>query len=358
MTARPKGIPELVDTPDSLTAEWFTAALQHGGRDVVVDGVDVAPIGTGQMGACYRIDVRYASGDGPGTFVAKLPSQHKRARAAAASTYRTEVTFYRDLAPTLAIDVPECFFAEFADEGESFVLVLENLGGQEQGDQIVGCSVEHARAAVTNLAGLHGPRWCDEALRDVAGLGPLGLDDPVGTAAFMVELLPLFVERFEISDADVALLNAFAAKTGPWLAGRRERFGLVHGDYRLDNVMFATDASGRACSAVDWQLVSLGLPTRDLGLFLSTGLEPDDLDAAERDLVGAYHDALVAHGVDGYSFDECLDDYHFGMFQGPLIAVLGAMFVRRTERGDTMFRTMSERSCEAIRRAGALDLLA
>ena len=66
--------------------------------------------------------------------------------------------------------------------------------------------------------------------------------------------------------------------------------------------------------------------------------------------------ALVAHGVDAYSPEECWDDYRTGLFQGPLITVLGAMYATRTERGDEMFVTMTDRCCRAIRDADALAL--
>ena len=341
-----------------MTPEWLTTALRQGGLErLVVDTVGHERVGTGQMASCFRLDVRYSNGDGPASLVVKLPSPVADARAAAASTYRTEVSFYRDLAPTLTIDVPRCYFADFAEDGARFVLLLENLAPAAQGDQIAGCSVEQARAAVTNLGGLHGPRWCDASLREVSWLAPLGLDNAAGTAAVLQQMVAPFVERFEIAEADAGVLRTFAAHAAEWLSGRRERFGPVHGDYRLDNLMFATPQGGRPCSAVDWQLVSLGLPARDLGFFLSTGLEPDELEDAEADLVGAYHDALLGHGVPDYGIEQCRDDYYYAMFQAPLITVLGAMFAPATERGDEMFRVMSRRCCEAIRRAGALDML-
>jgi aminoglycoside phosphotransferase (APT) family kinase protein len=132
---------------------------------------------------------------------------------------------------------------------------------------------------------------------------------------------------------------------------------IVHGDYRLDNLLFATTAGGPPCTAVDWQLVAIGLPARDLGYFLGTGLKVDERVDHERDLVRAYHDALAGRGVEGYPFEQCWDDYRYGLFQGPLITVLGAMYATRTDRGDEMFVAMTERSTAAIRETGALELL-
>ena len=46
----------LVDGPGDLTADWLTRAV---GADVAQ--VIVTPIGTGQTGASYRLDVTYAA---------------------------------------------------------------------------------------------------------------------------------------------------------------------------------------------------------------------------------------------------------------------------------------------------------
>lgn len=116
-----------------------------------------------------------------------------------------------------------------------------------------------------------------------------------------------------------------------------ERYGPVHGDYRLDNLMFAPDGSDVA--AVDWQTISLGLPARDLAFLCSTGLDADVRRSCEESVLRAYHQALVTQGVDDYRLDECRDDYAYAMFQGLLIVVLGWTVADKTERGDAMFLT-------------------
>ena len=45
-----------------------------------------------------------------------------------------------------------------------------------------------------------------------------------------------------------------------------------------------------------------------------------------------------------YSFEEAWNDYRRGSFVGFLMAVMSAMIVERTERGDEMFAVMAERS--------------
>ena len=55
--------------------------------------------------------------------------------------------------------------------------------------------------------------------------------------------------------------------------GRPDRFALMHGDYRLDNLLFDPDRTH--VTVVDWQTLGAGLPARDLAYFTGTSLMPD-----------------------------------------------------------------------------------
>ena len=47
-----------------------------------------------------------------------------------------------------------------------------------------------------------------------------------------------------------------------------QRVSIVHGDYRLDNVMYASDLD-RVAAVVDWELSTIGDPLADVGLLLT-----------------------------------------------------------------------------------------
>jgi aminoglycoside phosphotransferase (APT) family kinase protein len=53
---------------------------------------------------------------------------------------------------------------------------------------------------------------------------------------------------------------------------------IVHGDYRLGNVMLANDAPARVIAIFDWELSTIGDPLADLGYMTVTWAEPDDPD--------------------------------------------------------------------------------
>ncbi len=128
----------------------------------------------------------------------------------------------------------------------------------------------------------------------------------------------------------------------------------MHGDYRLDNLMFGRPTDG--VWAVDWQTLSLALPARDLAYFLGTSLDRRGPAARRaRPRRGVPPGARRRTASPAYDVEHCWDDYVFAMLQGPLVAVFGYAYGTRTERGDRMFAAMVHRACAAIR---DLDTLA
>ena len=158
--------------PGDITREWLSAVLSSGDTPVQVSAVDVAAIGTGQTGATYRVSASYASNAGglPDTFVIKLPAQDDTVRDRVVIGYRSECAFYDAVVDRVRVPTPECFYCEISDDALDYALLLADQAPAVQGDQIAGCGEKEARLAVTALAGLHGPSWCDPVWLDFAGL--------------------------------------------------------------------------------------------------------------------------------------------------------------------------------------------
>lgn len=337
-----------VDRPEDLTPEWLTAALQSGGHDVTVDAVASTPIGHGQIGANYRLELQ-GEGPLPPTLVAKMGAGADR--SIVSGGYRKEVAFYLDLATTVAVRTPRCWFGAITEDAAVFTLLLDDLAPAEVGDQLAGCTPAKAEAAVVNLAGLHGPRWCDPTLYDHPELDPVDPDGAAFLGDIFTSAVGTFVDRYraEVDDEGERTLRRFAEAVPAWMVARAERFALGHGDYRLDNLLF--DPSG-AVAAVDWQTLSVGPPGRDLAYFCGTSLEPGERRRHEVALVATYRKALLDQGVDATAYPEAtaFEDYRLGVLQGPLITVLGAVYATagRSERADVMFLTMLRRSLAAI----------
>src|ERR1700722_4118038 len=108
-------------------------------------------------------------------------------RAAGQLGYRCEMTFYREVANRVHLDIPRCYFAAMNECGDGFTPALEDLVPAQPGDRIAGCSVDQARAAAVNVAGLHAPTWNDPSLRELDWLIPDFAEYPEIAAAFLVD---------------------------------------------------------------------------------------------------------------------------------------------------------------------------
>ena len=353
----------VIDDADQLTPAWLDAVLGTAGTGAAVRAVTTEPVGTGQMATTVRVRAALAHG-GERTVVVKFTGAGV-ANPFVQLAYTKEVSFYAEMAAGLPVRTPACYHAALDPGDGRFVLVLEDVAGARPGDQIAGCSVAHAEAALVNVAGLHGPTWNDEALAARPWLGGGDGGDDGGETIPADLLRPVmegaadaFRERFaaDLTPAESAVLAAARELVVPWLLARGPRVAVTHGDYRLDNLLFpAGEPAG--VTAVDWQTVGLGPPLRDVAFFLGTGLAVEDRRRHERALVATYHRALADHGVTGYSAEECWDDYRLGMMQGPFIILLGRLTAQITDRGDEMFLAMWRRAAAAIDDLASLDAI-
>lgn len=346
--------PPLVADPDLVTPEWLTDVLRHSGAigaATAVSSFEASSIGTGQVGANVRYALSYdhAGPEAPATVVCKFSSRDEASAAVgvAVLTYETEVAFYRDLAHTVDISRPHCHFAEIRSGTADVVLVMEDIAPAEQGDQIAGCTVQQASLAVAEAARLHGPRWGDPTLAELAWLDRA--DTAASIAAVLGAIWEGFVERYRAA-LDPVTLEAgpqIAALAPQLLPGGSSPRTPVHSDYRLDNMLFADGRADRPLTVVDWQTVQLGVGPSDVAYFLGSAFEPELRRSCERDLLLRYHRALVeGYGVSGYPFDQCWRDYVRSSYASLLMAVYASMMVGRTDRGDAMFMAMANRSAQ------------
>ncbi|WP_156687839.1 DUF7064 domain-containing protein [Mycobacterium sp. Marseille-P9652] len=347
---------QIIERPGDLTAAWLTAALGAG----PVAGFEVERIGTGQMSECYRIRLTYADAEpsGPASVVLKVAATDpvSRQTGAALGLYEREVRFYGDIAPRLGGPVAPCYHAAVDTATGAFDLLLGDAGPAVVGDEIAGATIEQARLGVVELGRLHGPLLGDSALAEAPWLNR---ESPL-SQAIVAPLYAGFVERYgdQIAPEHRVVCERLVAAFDGYVAQESEPGriqGLVHGDYRLDNMLFGTEGADRPLTVVDWQTVSWGPALTDLSYFLGCALATPDRRAHYDALLSAYHEALgpdaplaradVAEGVRRQSF--------FGV----MMAIVSSMLVERTERGDRMFMTMLQRHCDHVLDTDALATL-
>ena len=328
-------------------ADVLTPALLSEALGTEVTSLHTKAVGTGQVASSIRVTPTYAAGaTGPATLVAKLPSDDptSRATSAALQSYLIETSFYRELAPTLAVRAPRCHHVQHDPATDDFVLLLEDMAPAEQGDQIAGCTPDVAAVAVEHLPSLHAPRWADPSLRDLPWLARTTADSAAFTAQLLLSLMDLFEQRYadRVDDDILALAHRVIPRLASATMDRPEQWTVQHGDYRLDNLLFGAEARGVPIAVVDWQTVVLGPGLSDLSYFIGAGLSTDDRRQHEEALVRSYHAAMGAAGV-ALDWDDCWLQYRRFSAAGLAMAIGASGLVGQTDRGDDMFVAMAQR---------------
>lgn len=344
---------ESQNTVESMTPQSITTMLRSSGRfpDATVEDVTASPIGTGQMAASYRLELDYATAvpAAPASVVAKVASTDEASRQMAATTgaYRREVSFYQRLAEQVRTRTPECFYADIADDGVSFVALLEDMGPATTVEQIGGCTADQAALALGQAAALHGSSWQRDYLRE-PWLPVEPVWDMLG-AAIPTVAAP-WLDRFGdyLTPEHVVAVNRLTEEVGTWLATLRNHRTLWHGDFRLDNLLFDAQGGAVPVAVVDWQSVAAAPGVIDVSYFLGTSMTEVEREKHEHDLVTEYHQRLASYGVQNYSFEECWQEYRAHALFGLVLTIPVSMGVQATERGDAMFGAMARRVADQI----------
>jgi hypothetical protein len=355
---------ELPEDPTSLDATWVQHALSGNAIVGALTNIEfVGYIGTGQMGRNARYSLTWDDPTNkPTTLVGKFPTDDPTGRASGfGGSYQKEFTFYTELASTVNVRAPKCYVARFDESRQNFLLLMEDLAGSAQGDQMRGLNVDEAELAVEQAVALHAPRWGDPTLLGVSFGEPT-----LRTREEHRERLQMIYDMcFEttlarlgphLTTEAIDLVRRLAPKAGAWVLSSNSPATMVHMDFRPDNFLFGVEPGAPPLTIVDWQTVAAGPGTHDLAYMIGGSFEPEQRAKVERDLVSSYSARIAAHGID-YSFDACWRDYRVSSLWGVIMSVIAPVLAAQTERGDRMFVAMLSRHAKHAADLDALELV-
>ena len=272
---------------------WFSAAqLTTILRDalqmpaLIVRAVQATQLAlqTAHNAQLFRLHLTYqeAAASAPATLIAKLPhSDAEMAENCAIFQPGTkEAWFYHTVSHTGCVTAPQCYFALAERATGQAVLLLADLGELEATSQTVGMSLADATFALQEAARLHAYWWGQDQHETLAELRTLN-DNGSDSTAFVDQLYraawPAFCQQAEF--AIPATVMAFGAA----LVGRGATIDalcasspktLLHGDFRVDNMLFAERGSLRHCYVLDWEDVHIGCCATDVS-WLIAGCVPN-----------------------------------------------------------------------------------
>ena len=116
---------------------------------------------------------------------------------------------------------------------------------------------------IDTLAALHAVDWRG------AGLGDLGRPDGFN-ARHLRRIAAIIAGPDGRPPPGFAVITTWLSEHVPPESGA----AIVHGDFRLGNVVLAPEAPGRVAAVLDWELATIGDPLLDVGYFLASVPEP------------------------------------------------------------------------------------
>ncbi|MBW2267799.1 MAG: phosphotransferase [Deltaproteobacteria bacterium] len=295
-------MPHVPANPHEIDAPWLSDALAERYPGVGVADVEIAEQHEATNNHT-RLHISYAEPcDLPTTLFCKLLPCDPARRGAIAQTGMgpREARFYAKLAPHIEMRVPRVYVARHEPGDAAFVLLLEDLvtSGCGISDGTEGVSPDAAGGAIEDLAALHA-HFEDPARRaaEAAWVSP-PLHSDYGQVLLQSSLeqhrdrlTPRFTELAELYIERGEALHEI------WQQGPRT---VIHGDTHIGNLF---DDAGRT-GFLDWGIINLGTPLRDVSYFLTMALSVEDRRAHERDLLRLYLDFRTASGLPPISFDD------------------------------------------------------
>ena len=305
-----------------ITSRWLTHTLRDDGAldRGRVSSVNVERWRSKLMSELLRLHVSYsreAPPSAPATLIFKI-TKPGQASARARRRGWKENRFYVLVAATMDDPpVPRCYSAVHdPKQGRSHLLMEDLSESHDRPPHGLPPTPTQAEQDVDCLAAVHGRWWNDPQL-----VAALALRDERWYQRRIAQTAAI-VARFLAEVGDYLPATTRAALTEveafhPTLLRRHPSGNLTvaHGDAHCWNFLNPRDPSMGRGYLIDLECWDIEPGTNDLASLMALHWYPDLREALERPLLGRYHRGLLASGVEGYAWDDCLTDYRFSVVE-------------------------------------------
>ena len=351
-----------------ITASWLTEALAarvtSGRASVTSCSAESIGAGQGFMSHMFRLKLCYDY-DHPGlprTMIIKLPSTDPQLRALSDRLQQgqREVRFYQQIPAHGHLQAPDAYYYDIDAATGNTVLILEDVASGRQGDSVLGCSLPEARHCISRLAKFQASWWDHPNLHALDWM-PLKDAETRLYQELYADAWKSLIEKAGngMPQALRSLGNRLRTEI-PRIKAKLATHPLtiIHGDYRLDNCFFPTNANPESLVIFDWEFCARSRGTYDVATFITEAFPPYQRRAEELALLQTYHSTLLNNGVRHYPFEECLLDYRLSILEVLVFwIVTGACCDFNGERATTYLHNALHRLDAAISDLACTDLL-
>ena len=237
---------------------------------------------------------------------------------------------------------------------------MEDVSSYRMGSQVAGATLEECELCIDFLANLHASFW--NQLSAVDWLPNMSDSDnaknmAMGCEAGWPQLQEIFGEF--VPDNIEAQREHYLAAI-PNLQARLDQHPktLIHGDFRMDNMLFGQEPDHDSLLVVDFQGPLKGNGIQDVAYLLSHSAKTEVRREHERDLIARYAKGLINAGIKDYSVEKAWNDYRVGVLYSWTVAVvIAGTMDPANDRGFAWMSKMVERNGLAINDLDCLALL-
>ena len=339
-------MPELLSSIDQIDATWLRSVFGSAGIEVpAITHIEITPLGAGNTGATVKVSIEYEIADkaAPQSVVCKFhpPDRLRIDLVTAAGVFLTETNALKLLAEHCEAAIPDCYFVEVSDDGSQFNLVYEDLSERcVLGDQIAGCSIAEARAAILELARLHRQFWNEPGLNDLDWIRPR-MPLPENALELLDDRL-----RSLLTKEQHDIVRQATPRIYDWLALTPDNQTLIHVDCRVDNVLF--DHNGKESPQaylIDFALVSVGDAVADVAYFLTSSLSPVDRLACEMELL-EMHTREIARKDPAWTLEKAITSYRQNIVSSLYLTMIATSNMQESRQ--LLLTRLFERNCAAV----------